>query len=144
MNPSYVHLLINAIPVLGTLTGLILLAYGLVKSSRRYDRESYMVFMISSIGTIVTYISGFWIMDAIETPSNEMMESIQLHQYIAQGAIASMIILGLTSFYAYRLSSKGHAVSNTLNYVLLGIAFVSLAITLSTSMQGINIHYPIN
>ncbi|UCS92483.1 hypothetical protein KZP23_17550 [Echinicola marina] len=144
MNSSYLHFLINAIPVLGTLSGLILLGYGMVVSSRRYDRTAYLVFMISTIGTVLTYISGFWILDAIESPSSSMIEAINLHKYIAQGAMASMIILGLANLYAYRISSKGHKVSSTLNYVLLGLAFVSLTINISASIQGANVHFTVN
>lgn len=141
MNPPYFHLLINVIPVLGSLSGLLLLGYGLVKSSRKYDRLAYVIFVITTIGTIGTYISGHSALDAIRGSQGISQQALTTHQYIAHGALASMLILGFFSLWALYSSRKDREVSDTLNYIILGAAFVSFAITVSTAMQGVEIRY---
>ncbi|GAB4107806.1 hypothetical protein GCM10028791_02530 [Echinicola sediminis] len=141
MNPPYFHLLINIIPVLGSFVGLLMLGYGLFTSSQKYDRMAFYIFIISAIGTAITYLSGFYALDHIAGSQTFSGDALSTHQYIAQGALASMLILGLLSLWALYSLGKDLVVSNTLNYVILGVAFVSFAITVSTAIQGMNIRH---
>ena len=56
MNWAHVHLLINHIPVLGTLFGTLLLVFGIVKKNEEIKRVSLGIFVIIAVAALPVYL----------------------------------------------------------------------------------------
>ena len=58
MNWAHVHLLINHIPVLGTVFGTLLLVFGMAKKNETIKRVSLGIFAIIAVATVPVYFTG--------------------------------------------------------------------------------------
>ncbi len=84
MNWAHVHLLINHIPVLGTLFGALLLVFGIVKKNEEIKRVSLGILGIFAIGTL-------WRYRRVDTIPN---------RFVIAGLILSIIVFGLMAWTA--------------------------------------------
>jgi hypothetical protein len=58
MDPTHLHLLITHLPIFGSILGALVLGYGIFKKSDATVLASYYLFVISSIGAAVAYLTG--------------------------------------------------------------------------------------
>ena len=58
MDAAHIHLLLNHIPILGTIFGLLLLCYGIWKHSDEIKKASLGTFVIVALITIAVYLTG--------------------------------------------------------------------------------------
>ncbi len=58
MDAAHIHLLLNHIPILGTIFGLLLLCYGTWRHSDEIKKASLGTFVIVALITIVVYLTG--------------------------------------------------------------------------------------
>ena len=58
MDAAHIHLLLNHIPILGTIFGLLLLCYGTWRHSDEIKKVSLGTFVIVALITIVVYLTG--------------------------------------------------------------------------------------
>lgn len=58
INQTHLHLLITHLPIFGSLFGGLVLAYGLWTKSDQTKTAAYFLFIISSIGAGIAYLTG--------------------------------------------------------------------------------------
>jgi hypothetical membrane protein len=58
MNWAHVHLIINHIPVLGVLGGILLLGYAIVRKSDEATMLSFVLFALVALATIGVFVAG--------------------------------------------------------------------------------------
>lgn len=58
MDQAHLHLIINHLPVFGSILGGIVLAYGLWTKTNQTKVAAYILFIISSIGAGISYLTG--------------------------------------------------------------------------------------
>ncbi|MBK6504255.1 MAG: hypothetical protein IPG02_00910 [Ignavibacteria bacterium] len=58
MNPAHLHLVINHVPVIGTMITLFILAIGIIKKSDDVKKVAMLVLILTSVITIPVYLSG--------------------------------------------------------------------------------------
>jgi uncharacterized membrane protein len=58
MNAAHLHLMINHVPVLGTVFGLLLLAVALGRKSEDLKRAALATFVIVAVAAVITYLTG--------------------------------------------------------------------------------------
>jgi hypothetical protein len=97
MNPIHVHLLLNHIPVLGTLFGCILLLYALLRRNSDYSNVALGVFVILALITPIVFFSGDKSVDRVEKISGVLEKAIDAHDEAAEGAFAAIEGLGVLS-----------------------------------------------
>ena len=56
MTAAHVHLLLNHIPILGSIFGLLLLCYGMLRKSDEIKKTSLGIFVITALLTIPVYL----------------------------------------------------------------------------------------
>lgn len=57
MTAAHIHLLLNHIPILGVLFGLLLL-YGTIKKTREIKKANLVTFIVAAILTVPVFFSG--------------------------------------------------------------------------------------
>ena len=136
MDQTHLHLIANHLPVVGSILGAFVLAYGIFVKSAQTQNAAYIIFLFCAIGAAVTYVTGEAVEDKIEQIAGVSEAMIEAHEESATAALAGMLALGFVSMVALFFSFKGAAVNKPLSYVVLLIALVSFGLIAYTANQG--------
>ncbi|MCS7273946.1 MAG: hypothetical protein NZ610_00855 [Candidatus Bipolaricaulota bacterium] len=96
MDAVYLHLVLNHIPVWGTIFGFVLLLVGFIRRSDDLQRAGLITFVVVAVLTIPVYLSG----RAAYEPMEELLEDIDP---AAEGFIDQHETAGLIAFLAVLL-----------------------------------------
>ena len=136
MNQTHVHLLITHLPIFGSILGAIVLAYGIWTKSNQTKIAAYIVFIISSIGAGIAYLTGEGAEETVENIQGVAKKMIEEHEEFALISLISLIILGLASVIALFLTIKGRLFTKAIAWVILFVSIVSFALVAWTGYLG--------
>ena len=97
MNPVHWHLLLNHLPVIGTLLGVLLLAWGTVRKSEELKQASLGIFVFAAVIAIPTFLTGEPAEEVAAQLPGVTEALIERHEDIARIAL---ILTGLTGALA--------------------------------------------
>lgn len=110
LNWPHLHLMLNHIPVLGTLFGLVLLVAGMLVNSDSVKRVALYTFIASAAMAGATFLTGEpaeMVVKGLATVSADMIEE---HEEFAEAAMSGSVALGVISaglLYYFRGKSPG-------------------------------------
>jgi uncharacterized membrane protein len=136
MNQAYIHLLITHLPIFGSILGGLVLAYGLWAKSDSTKCAAYYLFIISSIGSVVAYLTGEAAEETVENIQGVAEASIKQHEEFAMFALISLIILGLASILGLFLTLRKSTLAGTTAFVVLFISLISFGLVIRTGYLG--------
>lgn len=99
LNAAYIHISINHTPILASLFGSGLLAYGLWRKSKTVENCGHALFLVGAVATIPTALSGLRAQNIVRPIPSVREDKIQAH---------------LTSAIASTLLSWGQAAGGTI------------------------------
>jgi hypothetical protein len=129
MNLAHVHLLLNHLPILGTLITLGLFVVSLVAKRDDLKQVSLAMFSLIALLAIPTYISGSGANEALKDSPDVSMAAIEAHQGAALLAFIFMEITGGVSVIGLWRFSRAEK-----NPWLTGPARLNLALVLIFSL----------
>ena len=94
MNPAHLHLLLNHLPVVGTVCGLGLLVFALRRRSNDLKRAALGVLVISALTAIPTYLTGEPAEGAIKELIGNSKQFVEPHEEAAGIALGGILVLG--------------------------------------------------
>jgi uncharacterized membrane protein len=106
MNQVHLHLLLNHLPIFGSVLGGIVLAYGLWTKSNHTKIAAYILLLISSLGGIITYLSGEGAEEAIEKIQGISKNALEQHEEFAVVGLVAIIVLGVVALIGLYVTSK--------------------------------------
>ena len=136
MNQTHIHLLITHLPIYGSILGSIVLAYGLWTKSNQTKIAAYIVFIISSMGAGIAYLTGEAAEDTVENIQGIAKKQIEEHEEFAMVALISLIILGLASIIGLFLTLRKPLLTKPIAWVILFISIISFAFVAWTGYLG--------
>lgn len=136
MSLTHLHLLINHLPIIGSVLGGFVLAQGIWNKSELTKIAAYNVLIISSIGAIVAYFTGEEAEETIENIAGVMESTIKIHEDFAVYALIALIALGISSIIGLWATIKQNSYSEILSTVTLVIAFVGFGLIAQTGYLG--------
>lgn len=136
MSLTHLHLLINHLPIIGSILGGFVLAQGIWNKSELTKIAAYNVLIISSIGAIVAYFTGEEAEETIENIAGVMESTIKIHEDFAVYALIALIVLGISSIIGLWATIKQNSYSGIVSTVTLVIAFVSFGLVAQTGYLG--------
>ncbi|GAB4328177.1 MAG: hypothetical protein OHK0038_01980 [Flammeovirgaceae bacterium] len=136
MNPAHIHLLLNHIPILGSLFGTILLAIGLVRKDKSLLHAGLLTLVIVSIISVPAFFSGEGAEEMIEKMPDISHDVIHEHEEIAEKAIWLMELVGLASLIAFFLHLKEHPLRYTVTIVVLVLAIANFGVMAKVGNTG--------
>lgn len=95
MNWAHVHLLLNHVPVLGTLFGLLLLAWGMVRRNESIQRAALATFFVAALVAVPVFLTGEPSEDAVEHLAGTAEGAIEVHEDAALLALIGVELLGV-------------------------------------------------
>src|ERR1700730_8374384 len=109
MTAAHVHLLLNHIPILGSIFGLLLLSYGMLRKSDEIKKTSLWGFVITALLTIPVYLTGDGAAKIVSNLPGVSTAIIQHHDQAATITMVAIEILGavsLLSLWLWRRSRR--------------------------------------
>jgi uncharacterized membrane protein len=136
MNQTHIHLLINHLPIFGSILGGLVLAYGLWTKSNDTKIAAYFLFIISAIGAGVAYFTGEAAEESVEHLQGVVEATITTHEDFALFALISLIILGLASIIGLFLALRKSPLTRTSAFMVLFISIISFGLVARTGYLG--------
>ncbi len=136
MDAAHLHLLLNHIPVVGTLVGLLLLAYGLLRKSDELKRASLAMFVATALLAIPTYFTGESAENLVEHLSGVSATLIERHEDAAFVSVLALELLGLVAISALALVHRSARFANALAVTALVLSIVTGGLMARTANLG--------
>lgn len=135
MNWAHIHLMLNHVPVLGTVFGLTLLAWGMFRHDVRLQRAALVTFVMAALAAIPVYLTGEPSEDVVERLAGTANTAIETHEEAALTALIGIELLGATAVAGLFLSRVGRSVTTLTRGALL-VALVTAGLMAWTANLG--------
>ena len=136
MNGVHVHLLINHIPILGSLFALFILISGLIWKSDHLKHAAFVMIIISALFSIGAYLSGEEAEHAVEDMIGINHEALEEHEESAEIAMWLLIITGALSLGTISAFVKKGRYTHVLVWVCLVFLLISTLSMIHTGKEG--------
>lgn len=120
MNQAHLHLLLNHLPILGALFGLLILATGFFLKNNTVKRTALGLFILSAILAIPAYLTGEGAEEVVENlpgASDSLMEAHEEMANIFLWMVGALGLISLATFYTDLKSKKIAPMLYTLTFV---------------------------
>ena len=101
MNWAHLHLLSNHIPVPGTVFGLVLLTWGMVRRNESIQRAALATFLVAALVAIPVFLTGEPSEDAVEHLAGTAEAAIETHEDAALLSLISVELLGVIGVLSF-------------------------------------------
>ena|SRR5947209_1286055 len=136
MSAAHIHLLLNHIPILGTIFGLLLLLYGMLKGSEDIKRASLWAFVITALITIPVYLTGDGAARIVQNLPGVSPDIIGRHDNAATITITAIEILGAISLIGLWLSRRSQIIARWAILSVFVLAVISSGLGVWTGGLG--------
>lgn len=136
MNGAHWHLVVNHLPIIFPLMGVIVLITGLITKSTAVKRTAFMIFILGVLAAIAAMTTGEGAEDVAEKLSGVTKNYIHDHEEAAEIFALLAYILGGISLIALWASLKQKRFSNVLAIGALVFAVVVLFFAKQTGTTG--------
>jgi hypothetical protein len=140
MNYSHVHIVLNHFPTIGTVLGLGLFIYALLRKNDELKEISFVIFMVMALLGVPTFITGAAAERAIGDRADVGL--IEVHK---DAAVLAFTFLGITGTFAWlglwqARRFKGIAQWNKM--VVLVLSLITVGLMVNTGSMGGEISHP--
>lgn len=141
MNLAHVHLLLNHIPVLGTLFAFMLLAWGAVAKSRDLTRAGLVFTVLAALVSIPTSLTGDPAADAVKGLPGVTTPIISEHEEAADYAFYFLLAVGALALAALAVPGISENVRKKITTaVLVGMLLASAMMGRTAYLGGMIRH----
>ena len=136
MNQTHIHLLITHLPIFGSILGGLVLLHGIWVRSNQTKIAAYYIFILSSIGAGIAYLTGEAAEETVENIQGVVEATIKTHEEFAFFALISLIILGVLSILGLFLAIRKSTLTRTIAFIILFISLISFGLVARTGYLG--------
>ena len=136
MNQTHIHLLITHLPIFGSILGGIVLTQALWTKNNQTKIAAYILFIISSVGASIAYLTGEGAEESVENLSGVIEANIHQHEEFALFALVSLIGLGAFSILGLFLSIRNSSASRKVALFILFVSLISFGLVARTGYLG--------
>lgn len=136
MNDAHFHLVVNHLPIIFPLVGVIILITGLIAKSEAVKRTAYMVFSLGAVTTIAAMTSGEGAEEVVENIKGISESFIEKHEEAAELFSLLSYVLGGLSLIGLWASFRQKTFSSIVSIAVLGLAFIVLVFAKQTGTSG--------
>lgn len=136
MNNAHLHLVLNHLPIIFPITGIIILLIGIFTRSQVSKRNAYIVFILGSIASLLAMATGEGAEEVVESVEGVSENLIHRHEEAAEMFAGLSYVLGVFSLGGLISSFKKFPMSGVLSVVVLIMAAVLLYFAQETGRTG--------
>jgi len=136
MNFAHIHIVLNHVPSLGSIAGLVLLSAAIFTKNDALKRFSLGVLVLVAMATLPTYISGNGARQVISKEPNLPNGIVEVHQNAAMLTLLAMTVTGAFAWFGlweFRRYSRAGSLTTMGSLLMAG---VSTALILYTGSLG--------
>jgi uncharacterized membrane protein len=136
MDLIHLHLLLNHLPVVGTLFGTVFLIWGLAGKDQTVLRVAYVTFVAISIVTIPVVLTGQVAEEVVEQLPGVSETIIESHETVAEITLWGVLLLGAVSLLALHLARRDRYPSGLASTTAVVLALVVLVLMIRVGYTG--------
>ena len=136
MNQAHFHLLVNHLPIIVPIIGVVVLLSGIIFRSEIVKRVAYFIFIIGALATLPSMLSGEGAEEVAENLPGVTENFIHEHEETAETFALFSYILGAFALFSLWTNWKRKPFSNLLSYVLLALSLVVIFLGKQTGTTG--------
>lgn len=125
MNAAYLHLLLNHLPVIGTIFGLLLLLWAMLRKGKELQSAGLGVFVLAALAAVPVYLSGEPAEKVAEHLPGVAESFIESHERVALMALVAVIVTGVVSLAGLVLHRHAEKFPSYVAPVVLALAVIT-------------------
>lgn len=136
MNQAHFHLVVNHLPIIFPLVGILVLAIGIIFGSEIVKRTSFFIFALGAVATVFGMTSGEGAEEIAEELAGVTEQFIHEHEEKAETFALLSYILGAFSLVGLWASWKKKGFASIISYVVLALSLVVVFFGKQTGTTG--------
>lgn len=136
MNGAHWHLVVNHLPIIFPLVGVIVMITGFISKSEAVKRTAFMIFILGALAAIAAMTTGEGAEEVVEKINGVTENYIETHEETAETFAFLAYILGGISLFGLYASLKQKTFSTILSISTLVFAIVVLFFAKQTGTTG--------
>ena len=136
MNGAHWHLVVNHLPIIFPIVGVIVMITGLISKSEAVKRTAFMIFIFGALAAIAAMNTGEGAEEVVENINGVSENFIESHEEAAETFAILSYILGGISLLGLWASFKQKSFSSIISIATLISAFVVLFFAKQTGTTG--------
>lgn len=136
MNWAHLHLLLNHVPVLGTIFGLALLAWAITRRSEVEQRVALGVFLAVALLALPAYFTGEPAEEVVESFAGVSKSVIHAHEDAALFSLIGVELLGLVALIGLYAARGSRRLSAKVARTVFLLSLVTAGLMARTAMLG--------
>lgn len=136
MNGAHWHLVVNHLPIIFPIVGVVVMITGLISKSEAVKRTALMIFILGALTAIAAMNTGEGAEDVVEKINGVTENYIESHEELAERFAILTYILGGLSFLGLWASFKQKTFSSIIVIAILAFALVVLFFSKETGTSG--------
>lgn len=136
MNQAHFHLVVNHLPIILPIAGVLVLIGGIVFRSEIVKRMAYFLFAIGAVSALSAMTSGEGAEEIAETLPGVTDNVIHEHEESAELFALLSYVFGALSLFAMWASWKKKKISSLLTYLVLIFSLIVLFLGRQTGTTG--------
>lgn len=136
MNNAHLHLVVNHLPIIFPLVGLIVLISAFFTKNETVKRTSYLIFVLGAVASVIAMATGEGAEEAVENLPGVTENLIHNHEEAAELFAVISYILGALSLAGIYISFKNLSFSKFVSYAVSVLALVTLFFAQQTGNSG--------
>jgi uncharacterized membrane protein len=138
MNEAHWHLVVNHLPIIFPIVGVIVMITGLISKSEAVKRTAFMIFVFGALAAIAAMNTGEGAEEVVENINGVSENFIESHEEAAETFAILSYILGGISLLGLWASFKQKSFSSIISIATLIFAFVVLFFARHTEIRSGN------
>jgi uncharacterized membrane protein len=136
MNQAHFHLMVNHLPIILPIAGVVVLVGGMIVRSELVKRMAYLLFSIGAVAALSAMTSGEGAEEVVENIAGVTENYIHEHEEKAEVFALMSYILGALSLVGLWASWKGKSYAKLLAFAILALSLVVLFLGKQTGTSG--------
>lgn len=136
MNGAHWHLVLNHLPIIIPIVGLLIMIGGLFLKSEVLKRAAYSIFILGALAAIAAFLTGEGAEELVEELPGIDEKFIKIHEEVAEIFAIILYVLGGVSLVGLWASWKGKSYSNYIALLAIALSVVGLFYAKQTGTTG--------
>ncbi|MCF6223669.1 MAG: hypothetical protein L3J34_08070 [Flavobacteriaceae bacterium] len=128
MDATHLHLLLTHFPIVGTIIGIGILAYGQFAKNDEIRKVALATFVLMALFTIPVFLTGEEAEETVENIAGVSEQLIENHEELAEKAIWLMGLLGGLSLISFYAIIKKLSFTKTISSITLIVSLITFGL----------------
>jgi uncharacterized membrane protein len=136
MNGAHWHLIVNHLPIIFPVVGVIVMLTGMIAKSEAVKRTAYLIFFLGALSAFAAMATGEGAEEVVENISGVTENYIETHEESAEVMAILSYVLGGISLLGLWTSFKQKPIAGIVSWLTLVMSLVVLFFARQTGTTG--------